>query len=165
MFDRKLIEGFATDLDLNDVLAAACKGAADLMTRAADAERHSYISRRPNGTVAYFQETSESKAIRMMARAIMTPYRASFEARSEIESAMAASMVRVGAVNFLSPACAGETCLDCERPLWHHIVKWGTVTMCPFGREFWSYARALTTEGHEYRHGEGYELLCKIAAR
>lgn len=165
MFDRKLIEGFATDLDLNDVLTAACKGAADLMNRAKDADRHSYISRCPDGFVAYYRETSESKAIRMMARAIMTPYRAAFEARTEMESAMASSMARVGAVRFLTPSCSGETCKDCERPLWHHVVKWGTVTMCPFGREFWSYARALTDDGGGYHHDEGHEMLCKIAAR
>lgn len=166
MFDRKLIEGFATDLDLNDVLLTACAGAADLMKRAADSRRHAYISRSSTGEIYYFLDTEETKALRMMAHAIMTPYRASFEMRTEMERSQADAMVRVGAARFLAPACAGETCDDCDRPIWQHIQKWGTVSMCPFGREYWALARAIFFEAkHTRTPGIEMGVIRQIARR
>lgn len=59
------------------------------------------------------------------------------------ESEQAREMVQDGQAYFAPCSCAGETCYDCERPIWHHIRAGDDGLLCPFGRRYWQLARAI----------------------
>lgn len=87
-----------------------------------------------------------------------------FTVRSADEALQARHLVATGNARLLEVACAGETCQDCERPLWHHIVKLGTIVLCPFGREYWTLFRAIRQ--HHGQGGRPYnDGLAKMIAR
>lgn len=66
------------------------------------------------------------------------------------ETADAQGRAGAGTARFLEPACGGDTCDDCERPLWQHIGVFGRGVLCPFGRAYWQHARALWTPGCDH---------------
>lgn len=104
------------------------------------------------------------EADRLMA-SVTCPLRLAIGHRTRQERVQAEATVRAGGAAFLEVACAGETCADCERPLWHHIRTTDALIHCPVGREYWALARALVANmGNDdaFKHAN---LLAIIAAR
>lgn len=95
---------------------------------------------------------------RVTAYALGHIIRAQIATRTQMEALEALLAVRNGDAAFLTPACAGETCGDCDRPLWHHIRVGGDQTYCPFGRRFWQLARALQARDSERAGLDAYNL-------
>lgn len=88
----------------------------------------------------------------------------SIKERTRQEREQAAAVVKVGGARFLAPSCAGETCMDCERPIWQHILLDVGGELCPFGREFWTFARAITG-AMTPNTGEAVRDVLKIIAK
>lgn len=97
------------------------------------------------------------------ARLIISPFLSAIRIRTRVEKADAAALVEAGAAWFAEPSCSGETCMDCDLPLWHHIYVGGEGLKCPFGRRFWQIARALCERTDPKNKGWGDDTLRDIA--
>lgn len=85
--------------------------------------------------------------------------------RTLLEWRQAEATVRLGHAAFWSGSCAGETCMDCELPMWHHIIMTRGPALCPFGREFWVLARAIDQRARSYGYDDSVVNLKEIARR
>lgn len=95
------------------------------------------------------------RARRDMAREMMTarmatvlPLREAIVERTIDERMTAEEAVRSNRVQMAPVVCSGETCGDCDYPIWWHVDLGGTY-LCPLGREYWTYLRAVFPEGKE----------------
>lgn len=108
-----------------------------------------------------------AEADRYMVRAMSTvaPLRNAIKDRTIAEDIAAKSRVTRDQARFLMPSCAAETCLDCERPLWHHIAVGSSTILCPFGREYWTIARAILADRYPGCPASSKTFLATIARR
>lgn len=119
------------------------------------------------GPYQYGRLTGEQyfRAYRGHARAIGWKVSQIIDTIVRAEEAAADTIVANHEAGFLSPACADETCEDCERPLWHHIAIVGAETLCPFGRRYWQIARALMPSVMGKDRSDDRMLLSVLARR
>lgn len=94
----------------------------------------------------YVQIGTLPQSARRDAYQIMHVWRWSIEGRTRVERIQAERLVADDNVWFVEPACAGDTCDQCSRPLWHHIALSDGDVLCPVGRRYWSLARAIVKE-------------------
>lgn len=82
------------------------------------------------------------KAARI-AYAVMVPFREAIAIRTLKEEDTARHRVSKCSARFLLTACSGETCHDCDMPLWVH-VQTQLARYCPdAGRPYWQLVRAI----------------------
>lgn len=98
-------------------------------------------------------------------RYVTMPLRVAIRIRTDDESRMANLDVERGNAHFWVGSCADEACDDCDRPLWHHVVTISEGIICPFGRRFWSLARAILAKTYDGTPWDGRETLGKAARR
>lgn len=95
----------------------------------------------------------------------MHAFRSAVTVRTAIELEWARVVVESGHARFQIGACSDETCDDCDRPMWHHILVADTMRLCPFGRRYWTIARAIHDDHEELGGYPARDLLADIARR
>lgn len=84
-----------------------------------------------------------AESYRLQSYAAVLGLRLAIGIRTDNERAQAERYARTGRARFAATSCADEGCDECAAPLWQHVVVGRSRTLCPGGREYWTYARAL----------------------
>lgn len=143
VFDRDLTANGTIDLDMPSVWAAACNSASDLMRKATEISRNCYPCATGSEHHPWCASRAEARMLRQLAYSIMAPFRIAIAERTEAEEYQALSMMVTGAIRFADGMLSDYACESCGRRGAQHITTSHRKTLCPFGRNYWAYAREL----------------------
>lgn len=163
MFDRELLVNSTVDLDMGSVWATACNAASDLMERARQLTILCEMHRKDTDPHPWCAYRSEARMLRATARHMMMPFRSAIAERTRQESEQAWSMARTGNLRFAASWNTNGICDRCDRPCWQHISANEARILCPFWREYWTYARAIDAQGRGITLEDTRVLLSIIA--
>lgn len=144
MFDVNLLRGEVVDLDASAIWRAAVEMARTIMTttvrEAVERQRECpYSCACIHSEIEHRREQAARDRVWGATYAI----RFAIQERTRQEREQAEAVVAVGGARFMNSVDQVGDCLDCERPFtWHVLLDVGGI-LCPFGREYWTYARAL----------------------
>lgn len=146
MFERELMAGSTWDLSPDQVVIEIIK-----MARWLRSEQTAYQKRQREAYLAYDFNLGRATGLAAADMAQKRVYtiralQAAINARTRNEEKVAQRAVDRGAAMMAPLTDSGETCGDCDYPVWWHLNIGGR-RVCPLGREYWVHLRALTTVG------------------
>lgn len=163
MFDRELLVNSTVDLDMSAVWTAAVNAAESMMKDATETFRKCGDCVASRDIHLWCPTRLRSRQLRTAALNMMAPFRVAIAERTEQEREQAWSMARTGNLSFYDTQKNRNDEHECGRPMWQHIIAYGGKTLCPFGREYWTYARALRDAKHHHIVSLGQDTFRMVA--